>query len=1072
MASNGKMSFAIAISLLTDKFNSGSKRIQGELKNLQYKFIAFSAALGASGIGVGGFINSLKNAAQESAKANNTLKNVVKSNDEFRRSQEFLINTSNKYKLNINDLTANFAKFKATANNANMSLGDQEKIFDAVSRASKSFNLSADETNGVFLAISQMMSKNKVSSEELRQQLAERLPIAMQAMAKGLGVTNAELEVMMKKGQVLATDALPKFADALNSMSKGADTETIEGFLNVIQNKITELSNNLAVADIYKGLLKGITNAFDYVVTNTKTVVAIVKNLIISVVIGQGINKLIQSYIRLEAQALASYKKQLKASKESFNQQAWEANKFSNVATFAFAKIGLAIKSMFKAFAPMLIISGITAIIQKIKEHYDEQKRLNNLLKDYRNAEKTAGDTNEEIVKMKALQAIMNNKFESQKNIKNAQSELLKMLDLEKGTQAQINKKLEQRIDLIKASARAELYSQTIAQNENKIDNLARSKGLTTKQLQELTTIYVKNKGKDDIEIFTKLVNKLNEWGVSKKSSLAGGYYNSDDYLPAVKEVGGLNFINQDAKSKLESLLNFLDKNNKDDDKTNNNTNNNTSSGKNKVKTLSESVKEEEDSYKKSLSELTNQLNSGVKNQQEYDDELNKLKITTHEKIGALLGKDATSNETFNSTLVDKNQLKIDEEYKKYTDDIANLDKQLKTKQITEEEYTNQLEDLIDNTLNNLNSFEGIDVANNDYIKILNDKKEELKNKKVYKVEKTDEYDNTFDYKKSNGEIMSAKLDTEKNKLQALIKGLGDDDIEEKIKNAGGNLDELKKNYNKQAKDLIDQINLEMGNVTTLEEAIKLNELKTDINDLSKELNNGLYEGFKNIVGTSKSIADAWGNVSETMSNLDSSIFEKIFSLFDAITTTVDGVISVMETIKTLTDLTIQLGLAKKRQAQEDTQATTQMVTNAAISATASIAGAGATVSANAIEDTSNAKTALTGAVKSGSKTGLPFPFNLLAIAASVAGVIAVISSLPKFADGGVVGGNSYFGDKILARVNSAELMLNQSQQGTLYGLLNKNNGGGVSGQVEFKIEGKALKGVLTNYDKIKSKAN
>jgi len=41
------------------------------------------------------------------------------------------------------------------------------------------------------------------------------------------------------------------------------------------------------------------------------------------------------------------------------------------------------------------------------------------------------------------------------------------------------------------------------------------------------------------------------------------------------------------------------------------------------------------------------------------------------------------------------------------------------------------------------------------------------------------------------------------------------------------------------------------------------------------------------------------------------------------------------------------------------------------------------------------------------------------------------------FANGGIVGGNSTYGDKILARVNSKELILNQKQQKSLYGMIN-----------------------------------
>ena len=50
----------------------------------------------------------------------------------------------------------------------------------------------------------------------------------------------------------------------------------------------------------------------------------------------------------------------------------------------------------------------------------------------------------------------------------------------------------------------------------------------------------------------------------------------------------------------------------------------------------------------------------------------------------------------------------------------------------------------------------------------------------------------------------------------------------------------------------------------------------------------------------------------------------------------------------------------------------------------------------------------------------VPFPANLISIATIVSSILGVFSSLPKFADGGIVQGRS-FGDYNLARVNGGE---------------------------------------------------
>ena len=90
-----------------------------------------------------------------------------------------------------------------------------------------------------------------------------------------------------------------------------------------------------------------------------------------------------------------------------------------------------------------------------------------------------------------------------------------------------------------------------------------------------------------------------------------------------------------------------------------------------------------------------------------------------------------------------------------------------------------------------------------------------------------------------------------------------------------------------------------------------------------------------------------------------------------------------------------------------------------------------------------------------------PFPFNLAAMATVVATVASIFASLPKFADGGIVGGSSFFGDKLLARVNSGEMILNQGQQARL---LSMTEGGNVRVTGDVRLNGKDIYISLRNY--------
>lgn len=99
----------------------------------------------------------------------------------------------------------------------------------------------------------------------------------------------------------------------------------------------------------------------------------------------------------------------------------------------------------------------------------------------------------------------------------------------------------------------------------------------------------------------------------------------------------------------------------------------------------------------------------------------------------------------------------------------------------------------------------------------------------------------------------------------------------------------------------------------------------------------------------------------------------------------------------------------------------------------------------------------------------LIFPYNIAAMSATAGAIISVISSLPKFETGGIVGGSSYYGDNVLARVNSGEMILNAGQQANLFRMLNSGTSGN-SGNVQFRISGTDLVGTLNNYNRKKGK--
>lgn len=93
-------------------------------------------------------------------------------------------------------------------------------------------------------------------------------------------------------------------------------------------------------------------------------------------------------------------------------------------------------------------------------------------------------------------------------------------------------------------------------------------------------------------------------------------------------------------------------------------------------------------------------------------------------------------------------------------------------------------------------------------------------------------------------------------------------------------------------------------------------------------------------------------------------------------------------------------------------------------------------------------------------------PLGWITVGVAAASIIAAIASVPKFATGGIVGGTSYVGDKILARVNSGELILNDAQQRSALALMSAGGSNPTGYTPTVRIKGSDLMIAFRNHEK------
>lgn len=404
-----------------------------------------------------------------------------------------------------------------------------------------------------------------------------------------------------------------------------------------------------------------------------------------------------------------------------------------------------------------------------------------------------------------------------------------------------------------------------------------------------------------------------------------------------------------------------------------------------------------------------------------------------------------------------------------YTEGTNKLNNRLAAGTITQEEYNSEMEKLVDNTWEAITSFAAFrdilaqlgqtglgsqlesaygdnrtaekNKATSAAFKEATDKiQEQYKNLGGYWFPQKQSRDTRFDYAKSKSDIAREEVDIEFNfaegldklakDLQAAIDSGDFDGIKEDAVDQLNMLKEAAKEASKEAETLQHKLNLSEA-IATLDSQIA--ELK------SKQLDNitSVANAFDNLYRSIQSVSEQFGDKIEWEG------FEKFMAILNFGVQVFETLKTVMQAVQVVEDL-----MAKKKAANAaKIIAANEAATASEIEKGAAAAGAAAAEGAESV-------------------AGVPVVGPALAVAAAAAIAGAILLAMGKFANGGIVGGNSYSGDRQLARVNSGEMILNKGQQATLFNAINNGALGG--GNVEFKIRGADLVGTLNNYGRLR----
>ena len=176
--------------------------------------MAAGGAIGAQAGMMGQQVAGLASYTASIERQRTALKLVTEDSVSYQKALDFINATSQRLAIPQELITRQFTQLSASVLGAGGNVRDAEKAFLGIAAGIRGTGGSLQDMEAALRATAQVFSKGKVSAEELRQQIGERLPGAFTLFAKSVGMTPQELDKALEDGKVSLQD-FQKFAEEL-----------------------------------------------------------------------------------------------------------------------------------------------------------------------------------------------------------------------------------------------------------------------------------------------------------------------------------------------------------------------------------------------------------------------------------------------------------------------------------------------------------------------------------------------------------------------------------------------------------------------------------------------------------------------------------------------------------------------------------------------------------------------------------------------------------------------------------------------------------------------------------------
>lgn len=1080
------LSLRAKLELYTDKFQKGINIAKKEMLGLKSAFSNFAASMGA-GLGIYQIASQIASVTKELSSAKAVLSNVSDSQTAYNDSIQFASKLAKDYSQDMVSLIAQLGQFQAACKGSGLALDDVNNIYASIVKSATYFHLSSQQTEQALLAVQQMMSKGKISAQELRLQLGNVMPGAFQKMADAVGVSTAELDKMMAAGQLISKDVLPKFAAELDKMTAGKiDLNSLQLQINALKNAFAELVNSGGFEQAFSKVVKIATNAINVIKNNIKGIGEFIGSYLIGNIIGRLVRTITALSRLVGTNMVAAFKRMGAAAR---------AAAMANI----FTAIGTAI-----SFIVMKVIQWRKEMDSVAKASRQAKQQMDDYMSTV-NTNATTGLKEQKILLDAELKLLKDTTL-SEGERKKAINEIKNIIGEEQGKLIGIKSSYEDIVKVVNdwltkeqklakvrayAAAQADLESKKM-QNENLLRQ-ARTYGAeqATRRMAREKWAYGNNDY--DNEQYVKRLGDYTEEFMDKflkpmGLSVALITAQNKSYDAATKDL----------ENKIVSLTDEIAKIQLDNDENDNENTDDTTGQK--------SIQTELDKYQEEVRKLSNQLKNNALTQEEYK---SALKDLTDKTFKAVTGFDNLETElekmpteyqklwdTIKQYFIQTNQdnatKSINDELERYQERLQQLNNLKANGLVTEKEYNDELSDLQVETYRTVAAFTELTDALMDMLGL---------------AEIMEELRKEWNRQKSDNDLKNlAKTDINNIGLKSVGNVTSSStriDIEAEISNI---------QYNKNAlQNAISLLQSEINNLDMSnwgdEYISQLDILKGKLKDMEgmevnlsnllkfKELEDGVEKAIEDFKNKIKQVPEELLSMGDAVKDVVQAFNpDADFTKWDEFAKKIRSVTNLLkqfnETKNLIQDVIGYIGaFFKIMKAGDDMEALTNVINDLADSQNKHKHSILQSIIASKMQDAQNKKNALSNvavaatedlkakntakdaaAGAGNSVAHIPIVGAALAIAAIGAVTALLLTSFGKFAGGGIVKAPGVFGDRNLAQVNGGEMIMNGNQQQRLWNILNGSSsiGGNGGGEVRFRIRGAELEGVLENYKRTK----